>query len=178
MLCKHYQASYSRTKQYEANQIINYILRHVNNYSSSTITDGTAGAGGDSINFSKYFKNVNSVEMDNDIYNMLLKNAELCKNINFINEDYLEIYKNLHQDVIYLDPPWGGPNYKLKKEVCLYISNKPLYIVIEQLMEQFKIDIFVKVPLNVCTINFKNYTSEFIYNKSKFKSFKLLHFIP
>ena len=30
---------------------------------------------------------------------------------------------NLKQDVVFIDPPWGGKNYKSKKNLDLFLSN-------------------------------------------------------
>ena len=39
-----------------------------------------------------------------DFYNL--------ENINLINTDYLKIMENMIQDIVFMDPPWGGRNYK------------------------------------------------------------------
>ena len=54
------QAKYSISRPFEAEQISKFICDHLRgrgiNPCNCTITDGTAGGGGDSIKFSKYFK--------------------------------------------------------------------------------------------------------------------------
>ena len=96
--------------------------------SSYTITDGTACIGGDTLSFSREFKSVNAIEFDKTRYEYLKHNMKLfnCNNITFYNDDYLNLYKSLKQDVIFLDPPWGGPDYKNKKSLTLALGNMKL----------------------------------------------------
>ncbi len=68
-----YVASYSLTKPFEASQISKYIIEKINEYIKKSsydciITDGTAGSGGDCINFSKYFKKINAVEINEEMF--------------------------------------------------------------------------------------------------------------
>lgn len=82
------------------------------------VTEMTAGVGGNVINFSKYFKYVNAIEIDFLRYNYLNKNIKLYgyDNVNCYNQDSLEMLiekDDLVQDIIFFDPPWGGKDYKL-----------------------------------------------------------------
>ena len=61
--------------------------------------------------------------------------------------DYTKIYDTLHQDVVFIDPPWGGPSYKKKKSVKLQLSNIPLYKIIQNLSNRVKL-IVLKTPTN------------------------------
>lgn len=191
-----YVASYSLTKPYEATQISKYIIEKINEHLAKSsydciITDGTAGSGGDCINFSKYFKKINAVEIRIEMFNLLKRCAQSKNNISFYNDDYLHIYNKLDQDIIYLDPPWGGTDYKFRHTVELKLSEIPLYKIINDLLFYNKKDaaeakeekktkigiiIFVKAPLNVCTKNMDIKDSSLIYNKSGIPSFKLLTF--
>ena len=87
------------------------------------ITDATACVGGDVISFCKYNMKVNIVEIDEKRYNMLLNNInEYNYNENIIskyNENYIKIYDNIKQDIIYIDPPWGGKKYILYNKIRL-----------------------------------------------------------
>ena len=94
-----------------------------------TITDGTAHVGGASLNFSKYFDKVNSVEIDNFHCNMLKNNINeynLTNKINVYCEDYLKIMTKLEQDVIFFDPPWGGKKYYNYELIDLFMSQNNL----------------------------------------------------
>jgi 16S rRNA G966 N2-methylase RsmD len=72
------------------------------------------------------------------------------KNIEYYNESYLNLYKNLKQDVIYLDPPWGGPEYKEKKELDLLMGKESVATFLKKVIDsEWKPDfVFIKVPAN------------------------------
>lgn len=170
---------YSITRPYEAKQIILYIKTCVNkDINKLTITDSTAGVGGDTIHFSKYFFKVNAVDILKENTDILKYNCNVFNivNVSITNDNYMDIYKNIDQNVIYMDPPWGGVGYKNKTNVNIYLDGIPIDIVINKLITHDKyVDIFVKLPLNanIYKINVKNkYT---IYNKKNQPSFLLIH---
>ena len=66
----------------------------------------------------------------------------------------------MKQDVIYIDPPWGGKNYKYKENINLYLSNIPIYTICNNLKGNFKY-LVLKVPYN---FNLKNFKNNIIYN--------------
>ena len=180
------QAKYSISRPFEAEQISKFIcdnMRKINlEPSNCTITDATAGVGGDSIKFSKYFKYVNSVEIDLETYELLNKNIERfnIKNIKTYKADYLNIMSKLKQDVIYIDFPWGGVGYKNKSEVYLYLGTMSIDQIITQLFLNNNNLIFIKVPFNVKIDLFKRYITDetTIINKMGRESFKILKLEP
>lgn len=91
-----------------------------------TITDIMAGVGGDTIAFAHKFKHVNSIEQNNIRYNYLANNVCAYKldNVKLYCDDFNDIIYNLdNQDVIFMDPPWGGKNYKTKNMIQLFIND-------------------------------------------------------
>ena len=113
--------------------IANLIKSYFHKNKKITITDGTAHVGGASINFAKYFDKVNSVELDNFHCELLKNNVstyELNDKITIFCNDYLKIIKELKQDVIFFDPPWGGKSYKNNLLMDLYMSNVNLIEII------------------------------------------------
>jgi hypothetical protein len=175
--------SYSYTKPFEASQISDYIIEKINKLLkkdsfSCIITDACSCSGSDTINFSNYFKKVNSVEIDKEIFYFLSnKVGQVARNNIFLyNNDYTKVYKKLEQDIIFIDPPWDGKDYKLKREVSLELSGIPLNHFVVSLLYTFpKVLIFLKVPLNVCLTGYTNLKEQkIIYNKSKEPSFKIL----
>jgi len=175
------QAKYSISRPFEAEQISKFIRTSLKNKGldsyNCTITDGTAGVGGDTIKFSQYFKYVNAVEIDPETFDLLNKNIERFSidNITTYNADYITIMSDLKQDVIYIDFPWGGIGYKNKKEVSLYLSNLGVNKIVEQLFNEIDL-IFIKVPFNVNTELFRKYITDeiTILNKMGRESFKIL----
>ena len=179
------EAKYSITRPFEASQIMDFISFNFQkglNFSglkNYVITDATSGAGGDTIKFSNYFKGVNSVELNKDTYILLLENIiEFeCNNINQYNSDYTDIMLKLKQDIVYMDPPWGGTNYKDKKEIVLQLGHLKIEDIARKLFEKDPdLIIFIKVPLNVRTVEFEHYITNQaqIINKVGIASFKIL----
>ena len=196
------QARYSITKPFEALQVSTFICseltKDMRKPEDCIITDATAGVGGDTINFAKYFKYVNAVEIDPDTFQRLNNNIRSfgLRNIYTYLGNYIKLYKNFIQDLIYIDFPWGGTAYKYKQEVQLYLNEdneckpstnecKPstneskatVLDIIELLFKKWpEVLIFIKVPFNVSLDSFKHYiTSEsIIFNKAGKPSFKVL----
>jgi 16S rRNA G966 N2-methylase RsmD len=115
------------------------------------ITDATAGLGGDTLPFSREFKAVNSIEIQEPHHTAVKNNAELfnLRNINHVNADYTKIYDTLEQDIIFIDSPWGGTAYKTDTGVKmnLFGSNIPFTKFIKKLRKvNKKVIIFLKVP--------------------------------
>ena len=101
------------------------------------IIDLTAGCGGNMISFMKHFTKVSGVEINNDRYNIL--KANLAKypfnNYELICDDAINNLKDIY-DVYFIDPPWGGPDYKKNISIDLYLSDLSLE------------DFILKLPIN------------------------------
>ena len=136
------------------------------------ITDATSCIGGDFINFSKKFKFVHGVEINPKNFKLLVENSYDLNNIDLINDDYLNVYDKLHQDVVYIDPPWGGPSYKNYKSVNLKLSDIALSKLVG-LLNNFTKYIFIKVPLNA-NLEGIDGVIKVVYNKYKRPSFALV----
>jgi predicted RNA methylase len=96
----------------------------------TTITDATANIGGNLYAMIPVFKKVNAVEINPQTFGMLKHNVSIIHptagNVTFVNTDYSQIYRDLMQDVMFIDPPWGGVDYHSKKDQELYLSEMPL----------------------------------------------------
>ena len=112
------------------------------------ITDATANVGGDSIHFSNYFKTVNSVEINRLHCDALENNIKVYKrnNINIICKNYIKVMNNLKQDIVYMDPPWGGISYSTQTKVKLKLGKYTLDKLINKITSS---NIFIiKAPYN------------------------------
>lgn len=154
---------------------INKIIKTFCDY-DSTITDATAGIGGNSIHFIKNFKRVNLIEKDKDTFRILCENTNIPSFT--YNCSYNWIKYMLKQDIIYFDPPWGGNNYKNKKKIDLYLDNINILEIIDQVYNYTKI-IAMKVPnnFNISKIDSKFWFHKiFNINKNKKCIYKLIVF--
>ena len=172
------EAKYSITRPYESNQICNIISTSLDYKNEIIITDATSCVGGDTVHFAQYFKWVNSVEINLKNFKLLDKNvrSHSINNIFLFNQNYLNIYKKLTQDVIYIDPPWGGVDYKTKKTINIKLDNYGLGDIIKKIKEVHRSHIFIKLPFNVDLSEIKYFYTIFtIKNIKGVPSFFLIH---
>jgi 16S rRNA G966 N2-methylase RsmD len=172
---------YSITRPYEAKQIIIHIQRQITKFLNKkseecSITDGTAGVGGDTLHFSKYFKNVNAVDILEENTKLLNENCKTfgITNVNIVCGDYTKLINELIQDVVYIDPPWGGVGYKTKSNVDLQLSGMNISGLIAKFDANAKSLIFLKLPLNANLINFNIEEKFIVFNKKNIPSFYLI----
>ena len=174
----HKDSLYSITNYYDANYISNLIYKHYNT-KNIIITDATANIGGNTLSFGLYkFKLINSIEISKNCYNYLINNIKCynLKNIKAINENYLKLYKILNQDVVFLDPPWGGPNYKQKALLDLYLDNVNIIDIIYTLFEKTKTSsIVLKAPNNYNVSDLKIKNNNVLYKFYYLKKFQIIH---
>jgi tRNA/tmRNA/rRNA uracil-C5-methylase (TrmA/RlmC/RlmD family) len=117
---------FSVSEQYTAEEISRILQTFVG--SNATVTDATACIGGNTISFAEHFKHVIGVESDEKRFKYLQANLKILghKNCQCIQGDYVKLMDELKQDAIFLDPPWGGPEYKDKAQLDLFLSEQPL----------------------------------------------------
>ena len=173
-----YDSYFSITNSHDANNTSRYIYK-IFNTKNITITDATANIGGNAVSFClNKFKFINVVEINKTCSEYLLNNLK-CYNVNnynIYNEDYINIYKDLKQDVIFLDPPWGGSNYKLEKEIDLYLSKINIIDIIYELFSINKIKLAViKVPFNYNKKYMNDKLDEYHITIHKFRKYEVIY---
>lgn len=111
------------------------------------ITDASSCVGGDAIAFARTFKHVNCVEFQKDHLMMLKNNLNIYNlhNTTFYLGSYEDYYNKLKQDVIYMDPPWGGLDYKKAKNLRLKYGETPIEDLVLRAASKF---IVLKLPKN------------------------------
>ncbi|PKA63776.1 trimethylguanosine synthase [Apostasia shenzhenica] len=78
------------------------------------IIDCFAGVGGNSIQFAMRSNHVIAIDVDPQKIDYAQHNAVIygvTERIDFINADFFQITSSLKGDVVFLSPPWGGPDY-------------------------------------------------------------------
>jgi len=143
------ESLYSVSKIKGSNFLINVIKRYFNETKKIILTDATANVGSDSINLSYYLKKVNAIELDDINYKALVNNINVLKvrNIETFNSDSNKIISKLKQDIIYVDAPWGGRDYKTKKKLDLFLGDTNISTFYFNNQDFAKLFIF-KVPYN------------------------------
>jgi predicted RNA methylase len=169
------EGEYSVTRRRDGDRIINIMKTVLGSLNTKTITDATGCVGGDTLQFGLNFKSVDSIEINKDNFEALKNNVNVygLKNINLHLGDATKVY-NWQTDVLYIDPPWGGPNYKDVKELDLTISN----LRIDQWLEQILLrknrpyHIFLKLPNN---FNFARFN--FLSNVDFIKPYRIRGYV-
>ena len=100
--------------------------------STCTITDATASVGGNVFAFASHFAKVNAIELLEPTAQMLLHNLKLLKLSHKVDvwcgdsSQVDVVSKHIVQDVLFLDPPWGGVNYRRAPRLSLFLAEKNL----------------------------------------------------
>ena len=170
------EALYSVTDQYTADKISKEIKKQFPDI--QTITDMTSCIGGNTYSFSKYFESVHAIELDKLKYDYLSYNLTVldANNVTLHQGDSLSIVPMLQQDILFIDPPWGGPNYKDKKHIDLYLSDIELSEVCRMIKSYSKY-IALKVPTNFDLDKFTERTDTFmiqVYKNTELRKMQLL----
>jgi 16S rRNA G966 N2-methylase RsmD len=146
---------YSITHPKDANYISETIIE-IMGRSDIRILDMTAGCGGNMISFIKYFKKVIGIECDKERYKILTENLEKYSKNNYqlLCGDAVKYQNFQNFDVYFIDPPWGGPEYKNNPNLQLYLSNIKIEDFILTLPKNKLI--VLKLPFNYNIDTFKD----------------------
>jgi predicted RNA methylase len=146
------EGKYSITKRKDGDKLMEIIRKELKTTEDKTITDLTGCVGGDTILFGLNFREVYSIEYNNKNYKALENNVKKVynlENVKLFYGDSTKIY-NWETDVLYLDPPWGGINYKEKKKIDLYLGDIRVDNFLNEILERENRPkyIFIKLPRN------------------------------
>lgn len=145
------EGSYSITRRRDAERIMNILRSVFPEIRTMSITDSTACIGGDTLNFAFLFGHVHSIEIKEDNFRALANNVEVYgfRNVTMYHADATRIF-NWNTHVLYIDPPWGGKDYKKYKELDLFLSEKRLDCWLEEILKRKNRPNFIvlKLPVN------------------------------
>ena len=109
--------------------ICHHLIKYNINPLRTSIVDYTAGVGGNVLSFGKFFNQVYAIEIMKNRFDYLQNNINvygykniLCINDSSINFTYNELTK-INQCIIFIDPPWGGGDYKNVDTIKLKLDN-------------------------------------------------------
>ena len=159
---------YSISTPKNASIISQLIKKNINYQDNIIITDAMAGVGGNTISFSSYFYIVNSIEIDNIRFEYLVSNIQLYnkENILCLKGNFLDYISKMYQDIIFLDPPWGGKNYKEHEIIKIKIDDKTLEEICIYIIENKVCNVIaLKLPLNYDLEEIKKIKQELIIEK-------------
>lgn len=144
------EGEYSITKRHDGQKILKYILDIVKT-PHLTVTDLTGNVGGDTILFALNFEHVDSIEITKENFDALKHNVReyKLKNVTLHHGDSTKLFR-WYTDILYIDAPWGGPEYKTKKKLDLYLGKERLDLFVELILQQEWTPkyVFLKLPRN------------------------------
>ena len=157
------------------NIIIKHALRYFDDCLNVHIMDATAGVGGNTISFAKNFGNVTSIEYDGERYSFLENNIEAYElhNVKLYHNNCFELFHKINCDVIFVDPPWGGKDYKNNVNIILTLSNVSLENMCMYLLDRPVKLIVLKLPKNYDICHMYKQMSNYINNKKKHRKIYL-----
>jgi len=145
------EGEYSITRRADGKKLLQKMISVVGTTKRKHITDLTGNVGGDTIMFALHFGHVESIELDRENYEALKHNVETfkLKNVTLHHGDSTRIF-NWKTDILYVDPPWGGPDYKEKENLDLFLGKERIDEYLTDILEEpwrpnF---IFMKLPRN------------------------------
>jgi predicted RNA methylase len=158
---------YSITPPNSARIISDNIARYFKTNDGSepklVITDATAGLGGNVFSFASFFSNVFAIEKNLERYMMLVNNVSTLKynNVNCMLGNFVPIVQNMFQDVIFMDPPWGGKDYKSAKKMVIELDGVDFAQICSDIYDNSICSLLViKLPLNYNLDTFPNHIKE------------------
>lgn len=119
------------------------------------VIDAFCGAGGNTIQFAKTCQRVIAIDIDPKKIEMAKHNAQIygvADRIEFIVGDYFALADTLHADVVFLSPPWGGPEYLHNDvyDIETALQPKPASTLM-QITRQITPNIAIYLPRNTNT---------------------------
>lgn len=150
------EGEYSITKRKDGETLLKHMKSILKTTKDKDITDLTGNVGGDTILFGLHFKKVDSIEINPENFEVLKNNVEVfdLENVKLHQGDSTKLF-NWKTDVLYIDAPWGGPDYKEKKELDLYLGDKRVDEFVKEIRDKADY-IFLKVPRNYKFDRFEN----------------------
>ncbi|QJX70940.1 hypothetical protein F-liban_171 [Faustovirus] len=147
-----YEGIYSITSPKIMRIIINEINKRLAIAPSKiTITDATANCGGSVLALARVYGSINAVEISHETMAVLQHNVGLYNitNVKFVESDYTKVMCDLKQDVVFIDPPWGGRGYDVRANIRLRLGDLSLIDIAKKLyLGKLTKLIVMKLPYN------------------------------
>jgi trimethylguanosine synthase len=124
--------------------------RYARKTNAKTIVDGFCGIGGNTIGFAKHVEHVYAIEMNHERIEMAKSNVRvygLDHKVTFIEGDYFAEAPKIQAEAIFIDPPWGGPDYSRKERFTLADFDPSGKAVLELAFRHFA-KVVLRIPKN------------------------------
>ena len=154
---------YSSSRRQGAKKL-SEMLKRFCKHDPKTIVDGTAGIGTDALTLALTFRHATVYAIENNplTYAALYQNSRCYNfpNLKVVKTDIMHFLNTTseHIDILYIDAPWGGKEYKKNTCMNVYINKKlALSDIVKHYHVMFKNCIIVfKVPINFCFDEFEH----------------------
>ncbi|KAJ2443843.1 Trimethylguanosine synthase [Coemansia sp. RSA 2424] len=103
-----------RIAQLHNKQLPNPSKKRATGYGRICVIDAFCGVGGNAIKFAEWCECVIAIDIDPGRLEMARHNAEIygvADRIEFVLGDFYQLAPMLKADVVFMSPPWGGPEY-------------------------------------------------------------------
>jgi len=153
------EGEYSITKRKDGDVLLQHMRKVLKTLKDKHITDLTGNVGGDTILFGLHFKKVDAVELNPENFEALQHNVHAfgLTNVTLHQGDSTKLF-NWTTDVLYIDAPWGGPEYKQHAELDLYLGDRRVDEYVRDVLarDNRPAHVFLKVPRNYKFSRFEN----------------------
>jgi hypothetical protein len=128
---------YSITKPADGQLILRAMTHVIGSLRRRTLTDVTGNVGGDTILFAHHCKHVHSIEWNPENFAALAHNVSVygLDNVTLYQGDSTQIY-TWETDILYCDPPWGGPRYKEHAQLDLVMGTQRVDLWLAHVVQQ------------------------------------------
>ncbi len=157
---------YSVTKPRDATKIVEFLQSVIKEPLHELVfLDGTANCGGDTVHCAQVFGHVIAIEKNPETCKVLRQNvfeAYKLTNVEVRCADTIQEWSALRDDVdvLYLDAPWGGRNYRKHTNLDLFLGDTRL----DQFVNGVIIGAIHKKPRYICLKLPFNYNWERIHD--------------
>lgn len=173
------ESLFSTTDQVTADKITRDLLRIVPR--NSHIIDGTACIGGNTYSFAQHFVRVTAVELHPQRAEFLAHNIDVLgvrNRVTIVQGDICQVLPQLPPHaLLFVDPPWGGPEYKQMRKVPLaLLPDVPLARACQE-WKNYVQYIAVKAPSNFDLAQFlidTQHDLELVYQNAQLRKMQLI----
>lgn len=148
---------------------------------AKTIVDGFCGVGGSAIGYAFFAEKVFAIDNNKKRLEMARHNINLygfAEKVEFIHGDFLEEAPKLNAEAVFIDPPWGGPDYANLETFTLEHFSPNGMAILDVAFRNFE-KVVLRVPKNFDLAELAQFNKEFVVDEEGFEGeviFKTIYF--
>lgn len=128
---------YSVTRRRDGERIMAMLRKSIPHLASRHVTDATACVGSDTLRWSMESARVDAIEWKRDNATVLRHNVRVfgATNVRIHEGDATRVFQ-WKTDVLYIDPPWGGPEYYKVPKLDVFVGDTRLDTWVESVLRR------------------------------------------